>query len=248
MAFVHLLTRYSKSMSRYQTALIYVAYKQCVTPASVAPMFGHFDPAKDLDNKVTALICNCIRRGHLSPLEHVQLTFNIEDISRVASHQLVRHRIASYSQQSQRYTEMEMSAWGLGNVHLPPKVWDWYDKHQEAAKNLELALAAYDQMIRDGVPSEDARYILPEGTTSNIVVTMNLRSLLHFFNERLCSSAQEEIRDIAGQMAELTTEMFPWLSEFIGPKCIGSDHCLNSAEPDAPLCEEHYRWRDDEDE
>lgn len=244
MAFVHPLNCYTKSMSLYQTALIYAAYRQCMLSENVVYMFEHFDPSKDLDDKVTALICNCIRRGHLSPLEHVQLTFAIEDISRVASHQLVRHRIASYSQQSQRYTE---SAWGLGNVHLPPKVWDWYDKHQEAAKNLELALAAYDQMIQDGVPSEDARYILPEGTTSNIVVTMNLRSLLHFFNERLCSSAQEEIRDIAGQMAELTTEIFPWLSEFIGPKCIGSDHCLNSAEPDAPLCEEHYRWRDEDE-
>lgn len=247
MAFVHLLTRYSKSMSRYQTALIYSAYKQCVTSASVAFMFENFDPTEELDDKVTTLIRNCIRRGHLSPLEHVQLTFSIEDISRVASHQLVRHRIASYSQQSQRYTEMEMTVCGLGNMHLPPSVWDWYEKHQDEVRNLELALKSYDKMLRDGVPSEDARYILPEGTTSNMVVTMNLRSLLHFFHERLCVSAQDEIRDIAGQMAKLTIEMFPWLSEFIGPKCLDSDHCLNSPEPDAPLCEEHYRWRDEDE-
>ena len=246
-AYVALLT--DRASQWRTTNLIYTAYKQCVSTDSAEYIHEScfYRPTEAETEKRENLIKACIRRGHLSPLEHVQLTFSIEGISRVASHQLVRHRIASYSQQSQRYTEMEMTVWGLGNMYLPSSVWDWYEKHQDAVRNLELALEAYDQMLRDGVPSEDARYILPEGTTSNIVVTMNLRSLLHFFHERLCASAQDEIRDIAGQMAKLTIEMFPWLSEFIGPKCLDSDHCLNSVAPDTPLCEEHYRWRDEDE-
>lgn len=169
---------------------------------------------KITEGKVRELLNRLKSSGHLSPFEHANFTFGIEGISRVTSHQLVRHRIASYSQQSQRYVKMSK-----GEFVIPPSI-----KKDSSAVELvrnfnETALALYDKLIQLGIPEEDARYVLPQGITTKIIVTMNARELLHFFNLRCCLRAQWEIRAMANLMLKEVKKVAPIIFEKAGPFC-----------------------------
>jgi len=171
--------------------------------------------AEKLTNeKVKELLDRLRRSGHLSPFEHASFTFGIEGISRVTSHQLVRHRIASYSQQSQRYVKMTKA-----EFVVPPSIM----KNENALELLssvnESARSAYNRLIELGIPEEDARYVLPQGVTTKIIVTMNARELLHFFNLRCCLRAQWEIRMMANLMLKEVREVAPIIFENAGPFC-----------------------------
>jgi len=166
------------------------------------------------DDKIKDLLEKLESSGHLSPLEHANFTFGIEGISRVTSHQLVRHRIASYSQQSQRYVKMSD-----GEFVIPPSI-----KKNSSASELvynlnDMAMSVYNKLIQLGIPEEDARYILPQGITTKIIVTMNARELLHFFNLRCCLRAQWEIRTMANLMLRKVKEVAPIIFEKAGPSC-----------------------------
>ena len=162
---------------------------------------------------------------HESPLEMASLTWHIT-CSRACSHQLVRHRIASYSQQSQRYVRMD---------DLPVIVPESIAKNEGVRKSFDIWCRVvenrYRAALREGIPAEDARYLLPHCVATQIVVTMNFRTLLHFFAERCCSRAQWEIRDIAGQMLDICKELYPAIFENAGPKCKRLGHC-----PEAKPC------------
>ncbi|MDR1650845.1 MAG: FAD-dependent thymidylate synthase [Synergistaceae bacterium] len=153
--------------------------------------------------------------GHLSPFEHASFTYAVEGVSRVATHQLVRHRLASYSQQSQRYVTM-----GELRCVAPPEVESSAEASRIFRETAEIAYAAYERMVELGVPREDARFILPHGWETSIVVTMNARELLHFFGLRLCRRAQWEIRAAARRMLALAHEASPELFEYAGPPCL----------------------------
>jgi thymidylate synthase (FAD) len=140
------------------------------------------------------IIKGCIRSGHTSVLEHATFTFRIEGISRSCSHQIVRHRIASYSQQSQRYVQYDELDWAVDG--LPA---DAVGPVMEASAD---ALIAYKKMLNDGIKAENARRALPNATPTIIYVTMNIRSLMNFFNERLCARAETEIRKVAMAMRD----------------------------------------------
>ncbi len=166
------------------------------------------------EDKIRDLINRLRSSGHLSPFEHASFTFGIEGISRVTSHQLVRHRIASYSQQSQRYVKMSN-----GEFVIPPSV-----KKNPSALELvsslnDTALSVYNKLIQLGIPEEDARYVLPQGITTKIIVTMNARELLHFFNLRCCLRAQWEIRMMANFMLKEVKKVSPVIFEKAGPYC-----------------------------
>jgi len=166
------------------------------------------------EEKIRELLDRLKRSGHLSPFEHASFTFGIEGISRVTSHQLVRHRIASYSQQSQRYVKMSNT-----DFVIPPSI-----KKNESALELlssvnELAKTTYNRLIELGIPEEDARYVLPQGITTKIIVTMNARELLHFFNLRCCLRAQWEIRIMANLMLKEVKKVAPVIFEKAGPFC-----------------------------
>lgn len=136
------------------------------------------------------LVKQCIASGHLSTIEHINFTFKISGVSRSLTHQLVRHRIASYSQQSQRYVDMS-------NVEFvyPPHTNGYQgSEYRDAFNN---AIESYKTLQDLGVKNEDARAVLPNACPTEIIMTMNLRSLGHFMNERLCSRAQSEIRTMA---------------------------------------------------
>lgn len=143
------------------------------------------------------LVKQCIASGHLSTIEHINFTFEISGVSRALTHQLVRHRIASYSQQSQRYVDMS-------NVEFiyPPHINEYppyINKYQEGEYShaFNNAIESYKILQNLGVKNEDARAVLPNACPTKIIFTMNLRSLGHFMNERLCTRAQQEIRIMA---------------------------------------------------
>ena len=171
------------------------------------------------ENLSRKLIADLFRSGHTSTFEHVSFTFGIDGLSRVASHQLVRHRLASFSQQSQRYVKMTPAP---DSVVVPPAI----QSNPEALKLFRESVIhsqdTYRQLIEMGIPKEDARFILPHGHSTRIVLTMNARELHHFFGLRLCRRAQWEIHELARQMLVLCREKAPVLFETAGPNCITS--------------------------
>lgn len=152
------------------------------------------------DNVSYKRIESCVKHRHTSVLEHATITFLIEDISRSCSHQLVRHRLASFVQESQRYCKYDLSDD------------DWYVVPQEIERD-EVRLAAfkntmkdcglrYNQLLADGVKPEDARYVLPEATKTSLTMTMNAREFFSMLNLRLSPKAQLEIRELAANMLD----------------------------------------------
>ena len=150
-----------------------------------------YQSRKETEEEKLSLLRSIIKKGHESVIEHANFTFLIKGISRVASHQLVRHRIASYTQQSLRYTKAT-------DYTLPESLKDDF----QTKFYLNSLFSFYQSLIEKGVKKEDARYILPNAVTSDIVVTMNARELRHFFILRLDKRAQEEIRKVAQKMLE----------------------------------------------
>ena len=161
------------------------------------------------------VLSRIVGMGHHSVIEHAAFTFSVEGVSRALTHQLVRHRVASYSQQSQRYVSMKEPSYVT-----PHTVQD----DPEALKVFEDTMAeiwaAYGKLESMGIPAEDARYLLPNGCTTNITITMNARELLHFFSLRCCNRAQWEIREMADRMLELCREVSPVIFRDAGPPCV----------------------------
>lgn len=151
-----------------------------------------------------AFIQRLIRDGHESVLEHVTFTFHIHDISRVATHQLVRHRIASYSQYSHRRLDE------CPSFIIPDSVGALDEGKLKVVRDFLLtSVQVYSSLIQTGVPPEDARYFLPSGLTTSIVVTFNVRSLRNFLKLRLSRYAQGEIRELAKEMLRLVMAVAP---------------------------------------
>lgn len=195
--------------------VVAAAAKLCYSASGAAEILDGLDAAK-----VSSFLKMLRESGHLSPFEHVSYSFAVEGISRVATHQLVRHRLASYSQQSQRYVGMSKQT-----CIAPPSVRAIPEAEALFTKQTEEAWKCYDRLVELGVPKEDARFILPHGAETRIVVTMNARELHHFFALRLCRRAQWEIRELARQMLILAREASPEIFEIAGPSCVVSGKC-----------------------
>ena len=198
-------------------ALIAAAARTCYSPMTTAEIYETMsaDPEKNRE-----FIQRLRDMGHESPLEHVSFTFGIDGVSRALTHQLVRHRVASYSQQSQRYVS------GTKFDFVTPHTIQQDPNLQLAySKFLMQAMETYEALVANGIPKEDARYLLPNATTSNIVVTMNVRELLHFFSVRCCTRAQWEIRELAWKMLELCKKVSPTLFTGCGAFCDQIGYC-----------------------
>ncbi len=170
--------------------------------------------------QVAKLVDKIVEMGHLSTFEHASFTFAVEGVSRVLTHQLVRHRIASYSQQSQRYVKEHDFEY-----IVPPTVAANPQAAARFAALMDEIRAAYDELTALGVHQEDARYVLGNATETKIVVTMNARSLLHFFELRCCSRAQWEIRRLAEAMLAEVRKVAPHLFAKAGPTCMTRGVC-----------------------
>lgn len=147
-------------------------------------------------------------RGHTSVIEHASATFKIEGVSRALTHQLVRHRIASYSQVSQRYVKFLDF-----NYVTPPSIASNQEAEIIYRDTINRIKSSYERLIYLGIKAEDARYLLPNGCDTTITMTMNFRSLINFFNLRLDKHAQWEIRNLAKEMFKLVFEHAPTIFE-----------------------------------
>jgi len=189
---------------------IAAAARVCYAPVGAAELMETMG-----DDEVRKILRTIMASGHLSALEHANYTFAIDGVSRAMTHQLVRHRIASFNQQSQRYVSYESDPTFI----VPPII----EENPEALERYLAACAdaflAYRVQIDAGVPAEDARYLLPNAMETKIVVTMNIRELLHFFGLRCCRRAQWEIRGVSDKMLELVTPTAPYIFMDAGAGC-----------------------------
>ncbi|RME62791.1 MAG: FAD-dependent thymidylate synthase [Nitrospirae bacterium] len=196
-----------------------MAAKLCYSPSDIESLKEKIETK---DQK--AFVKKLMKMGHMSPIEHPSFTFAIEGISRACSHQLVRHRIASYSQQSQRYVSEEA---GFDYI-VPPTIKEDPELQEYFHKFMEKAQEAYNYIVKklnerglQGEPAnQDARFVLPNACETKIIVTMNARELLHFFRLRCCLRAQWEIRAMAEEMLKLVKKVAPVIFEKAGPACI----------------------------
>ena len=177
-----------------------------------------------LDNPTEKGMLSAINSGHDSVLEHLPLTWVIENVSRALTHQLIRHRIASYSQLSQRYTKVQTDEeWYI----VPTSI----DKHAFGSRYLNLMediAELYNDMCNDGVPNEDARMVLPNACFTSIVVSMNARSLIEQSSKRLCNRAQWEIRQMFKLMRDSIKNVYPHVWEKCFPNCTKKCGCLEA--------------------
>lgn len=162
-----------------------------------------------------------INYGHISVIEHANFTFSIEGVSRSLTHQLVRHRIASYTQQSQRYVIFKT----MDNFIIPKTIADKEITKKIYEDSINLVSTNYKKLIDNGIPQEDARFLLPNAAKTNILVTMNARELRHFFNLRCCMRSQWEIRELAIEMLKQVKKVAPILFEKAGPSCVELGFC-----------------------
>lgn len=157
---------------------------------------------------------HCIKSGHTSVTEFCDFTFHIEGVSRALSHQLVRHRLASYAQRSQRYCSE-----GSFSFITPKSIESNVSAHLKYMDLIEKINDTYELLQEFGIPNEDARMVLPNACETQIEVKMNLRTLMNFMNERLCTCAQWEIRNLAWEMRKQVLLQVPELDSYLVPKC-----------------------------
>lgn len=174
----------------------------------------------ELEEKVASIniekfLGKILKMGHLSVLEHASFTFGIEGISRATSHQLVRHRLASYSQQSQRYVTFDRAEYVT-----PAAIASDPEKKKRFEDAVAGVYAFYRELVDSGIAAEDARYILPNAACTKIILTMNARELLHFFSLRCCERAQWEIREMAVEMLKAARQKAPFIFREAGPSCV----------------------------
>lgn len=172
------------------------------------------------DAQVARLLEHVIRSGHHSTMEHASFTFAIDGLSRAASHQLVRHRLASYSQQSQRWV-----AFSQADYVTPSSIARDPALEQAFHDGMRSSFALYCRLLEAGVPTEDARYVLPNATTTRLVMTMNARELLHVCSVRLCRRAQWEIRALFEEVKVEVQQVAPRIAAHLEPKCIRLGYC-----------------------
>lgn len=186
-------------------------------------------------DKPAQALRGAIRSGHESVLEHASFTFRIEGISRITLAQLTRHRIASFSVLSQRYVDQKDQEIIIPeSIKQNGEMLDLYVSHVSQLRWI------YDAMVEAGIPKEDARYVLPQGTTTDLIMTMNARELGHFFSLRCCNRAQWEIREMADQMLRILVAQWPELFGQCGPGCIRG-HCPEKRPCGHPRSAEDWR-------
>jgi thymidylate synthase (FAD) len=172
------------------------------------------------DAKMIKLIRKVMASGHHSTLEHCHYVFAVAGISRACSHQLVRHRHMSFSQKSQRYvTETDQFEYIIPSSIAQSDFLGEYETFMGEVHHF------YRKMIDAGIKAEDARFVLPNATTTSMILSLNLREFIHLAGLRLCTNSQHEIRNLVRKMVELAVEKDPWLAEYLVVKCDSLGYC-----------------------
>ncbi len=209
-------------VERFYVPLIYTACRTCYSELEPDEIFrraaaGEIDPLKQ-----QKLIQGVIESGHGSTIEHVVFTFGISGVSRTLSHQLVRHRAGvAFDQQSQRYVKFKGAS-----TMLPSTLAEGDPElRQRYEDQIEGSLELYGDLVAAGVPGEDARFVFPNATRTNLVMTANLRALIHMSGLRLCTMAQWEIRRLFQLVRHEIFTVSPFLGSFLAPKCVALGYC-----------------------
>jgi len=209
-------------VERYYVPLIYTACRTCYSELQPDDILSRALDGRIELAKMQKLISGVIESGHGSTIEHVVFTFGISGVSRTLSHQLVRHRAGvAFDQQSQRYVSFKGPA-----AMLPGTIADG-DPLLRARyeEQVEGALGLYGELLAAGVPGEDARFVFPNATRTNLVMTTNLRALIHMSGLRLCTMAQWEIRRLFQLIRHEIFAVSPFLGSFLAPKCVPLGYC-----------------------
>lgn len=196
---------------------VYTACRTCYSAQSPVDMYEN-----DVDEeKMLKLIKNVVASGHHSTIEHIQISFAISNVSRACTHQLVRHRLMSFSQKSQRYVQEK----GQFDYIIPPTIDKVPELREKFISFMGEISDKYQEFVDAGIPAEDARFVLPNAASSSLVASLNLRELIHLAQLRLCTRAQYEIRTMVKAMCDELTKQEPWLKEYLVPKCEALGFC-----------------------
>ena len=221
-------------VDRFYVPLIYTACRTCYSELEPDEIFrravtGEVDPARQ-----QKLIQGVIESGHGSTIEHIVFTFGISGVSRTLSHQLVRHRAGvAFDQQSQRYVTYKGAS-----TMLPASIEDAEPAVREAYEHaVEGSMGVYGDLVGAGIPAEDARFVFPNATRTNLVMTTNLRALIHMSGLRLCTMAQWEIRRLFQLIRHEVFAVSPFLGSFLAPKCVPLGYCdeFNNRDQHCPI-------------
>lgn len=209
------------------TSLIYSAFRQCYHAGFVADMWPRLLSGEIEHEKQAEFVAKVLDSGHISPIEHVSFTFAVEGVSRALTHQLVRHRLASYSQQSQRYVDGSKFDYILPPaIARNPESKAEYERCMESIKQTYIRLKGLLEADGQGSKAaEDARFVLPQGVETRIVFSMNCRSLLNFFEQRCCTRAQWEVRAMSMTCLRLCRQELPVIFNTAGARCEKLGYC-----------------------
>lgn len=204
----------------YADRIMYTAARTCYSKESPIKIF--YNSVSKTTEEMEKVILKALDAGHLSISEHYQFNILIEGVSRALTHQLVRHRHCTFSQQSQRYCKIDEG----GFDYITPNSIKDNQELNEAFEVYMMSLSNfYNALIEGGIKAEDARAILPNACTTNIILTANLHELMHICNERLCTCAQLEIRKLFVEIKNQIVADIPWTSKYLVPKCELYGYC-----------------------
>src|SRR4051794_26352641 len=218
----------------YYLPLIYTACRTCYSELEPQDIFERATTGQVATDKQQDLIRRVIESGHGSTIEHIVFTFAISGVTRTLSHQLVRHRAGvAFDQQSQRYLKFKGAATMLPHsiAEGDPELRERYEEQVDGA------LGLYGDLLDAGVPGEDARFVFPNATRTNLVMTTNLRALIHMSGLRLCTMAQWEIRRLFQLIRHEVFGVSPFLGSFLAPKCVPLGYCdeFNNRDGHCPI-------------
>lgn len=235
----------------YYRQIVFLACRLCYSEASPEEIWDQLQAGKISDKKIEALIGKVVASGHHSTIEHIVFTFAVSGVSRTLTHQLVRHRIGvAFDQQSQRYVSLSSPVFVE-----PPSISGHTEAHDLYMQAQQQMAQTYEQLLKMGIPSEDARFVFPQGVGSNLIMTVNLRELIHICGLRLCSLAQWEIRAMFQKVRSEVKSVSPYMARLLVPHCVHESFCSELGNRDGhcrirPHIEQvqeiYTRWKDGE--
>jgi len=221
-------------VERYYVPLVYTACRTCYSELEPQEIYRRAVEGEVAPASMQRLITNVIESGHGSTIEHIVFTFALSGVSRTLSHQLVRHRAGvAFDQQSQRYVKYKGAA-----TMLPATIAEGDPElRTRYEEQVDGALGLYEELLGAGVPGEDARFVFPNATRTNLVMTTNLRALIHMSGLRLCTMAQWEIRRLFQLIRHEVFNVSPFLGAFLAPKCVPLGYCdeFNNRDEHCPI-------------
>lgn len=193
-----------------------MAYRVCYSSLTPQQVLNRIDDERISQEVMADFVAERLKTGHTSPLEQVWFEFGIAGVSRAFSHQFVRHRIGiSFEQQSQRYVTYKDGTF----PYTVPATVEKAGLAGDMRLLFDQAGELYQRMVESGVPTEDARFLLPNATNTNFKISVNFLEFLHIGDQRLCTRAQWEFRKVAALMRAEAMRKVPELGHFLQPKC-----------------------------